>query len=383
MRIGFLLSSFYPATGGREVITFNQARELARRGHEVHIFTSLKAGWKKEEVVGGLHIHRTPTWFRYKYYLDFNPGWVKNVMKYKLDILHVQSFGFAIADLAVLLKKLSGRTKLVNTPHGPFMALAKYPWHEALLKKIYTAFEWPINRLYDAVIEVNPEQWRWMVKAGVKKERIHFVPNSIPKEVFKKVKSEPFAKKHGLLQKFVISYLGRIQKYKGLDQVITVLPDLLKVNKNIFFLAMGKDAGDKERLLQLAKGLKVEKNVIITDVDDDSRLQGLELSEIFILPSEWEAFGIVILEGMARGNAILSTTTEGGKFLIKDGIEGYLYGYKDTEQLKKVLLKLIKDGKLRRKMQAYNRKKAKNFSTENIAGQLEALYESLVKKQGA
>ena len=51
MKIGFLLSSFYPATGGRETITFNQARELARRGHEVHVFTSLTNGLKKRKLL--------------------------------------------------------------------------------------------------------------------------------------------------------------------------------------------------------------------------------------------------------------------------------------------------------------------------------------------
>ena len=64
--------------------------------------------------------------------------------------------------------------------------------------------------------------------------------------------------------KLVISYVGRIQKYKGLDQVITVLPDILKKHKNIVFLAMGKDADDMERLKKMAAELKVEKNVVFS-----------------------------------------------------------------------------------------------------------------------
>ena len=110
-------------------------------------------------------------------------------MKCKLDILHVQSFGFIMADKIVLLKKLFTKTKLVNTPHGPFMALDKYPLWQALLKKVYTTLEYPVNRLYDAVIQVNPEQWTWMVKAGARKDRIHLIPNSIPHELFGKYDS--------------------------------------------------------------------------------------------------------------------------------------------------------------------------------------------------
>ena len=380
MKIGFLLSSFYPATGGREVITFNQARELAKMGHEVHIFTTLKDNWKKEELVEGLHIHRTKTYFQYKYYLEFNPGWIRNVLKYKLDILHIQSFGFIMADIAVLLKKIFSKTKILNTPHGPFMALQKYPWWQEILKTFYTIFEYPVNMLYDAVVQVNPEQWKWMTKVGVNKKRIKFIPNSIPKEVFAKVDVDTFKKKHNLQNKLIISYLGRIQKYKGLDQVVKVLPDLVKENPNFCFLAMGKDWGDKDRLKKLAKELNVEKNVIFANVNDEERLAGLDVSEIFILPSEWEAFGIVIIEAMARHNSIISTTTEGGNFLIEEGKNGYLYDYKDTNQLRKHLLKLVKESKLRQKMIDTNYVYSKEFSTEKIVKQLEALYKKVIKE---
>lgn len=295
MRIGFLLSSFYPNTGGREVITFSLAKELVKRGHKVHIFTSLTDNLKPEETVEGIYVHRTKTLFQYKYYLEFNPGWIKNVLKYKLDVLHIQSFGFMMADLAVLLEKLLHGTKIVNTPHGPFMALTDYPLWQKALKKVYEAIEFPINKKYDAVIQVNPEQWRWMTKVGVKRNNIFLVPNSIPKEMFMKVSNKDFIKRHNLKNKLVISYLGRIQEYKGLDQVIRVLPDLIKINKSIIFLAMGKDAGDMDRLKKLALELKVSKNVIFTGLlSHEDKLKALDVSEIAVLPSEWEAFGICV-----------------------------------------------------------------------------------------
>ncbi len=380
MRIGFLLSSFYPLTGGREVITFSLARELAKRGHKVHVFTTLKDNLQKEETIEGIHIHRTKTLFQYKYYLEFNPGWLKNVLKYKLDILHIQSFGFIMADLALLLEKTLHGTKMVNTPHGPFMALNKYPFWQELLKKTYTAIEYPINNLYDAVIQVNPEQEKWMIKKGVRKENIRLIPNSIPSDMFLKVSNNRFMEKYHLNNKLVISYLGRIQKYKGLDQVISVLPVIVKKHKNTLFLAIGKDAGDVERLRNLVNKLGVNKNVIFTgQLSHEDKLRALDISEISVLPSEWEAFGIGILESMARGNAIISTKTEGGKFLVKDGINGYLYDYKDTNNLKNHLLKLIEDNKARKTIINNNLKMAKNYTTEKITDELEKLYQELLK----
>lgn len=372
MKIGFLATYFYPVQGGAENNCFYLARELAKN-HEVHVFTSDRKDSKvfpREETLNSIHIHRFKTLFRYRYYLALYPGIINAIRKANLDILHVHSLGFFQHDLAVLIKKLSKKTKLVITPHGPFMALDYYGLHERILKKAATIFEYPINKLYDAVIQVNPYQKEWMEELGFKESRIHFIPNGIPKEAFKKV--PPLKQYKG---KLIITYLGRIQEYKGLDQVIKVLPDFPKS----LFIAMGEDAGDKPRLEQLAKQLKVEKQVIFTGrVSEKEKLQYLDASEIFILPSKWEAFGIALLEAMARGNAIISTETEGGKFLVQKE-NGFTYESGNLKQFKEKLSLLIQNKKLRKQMQPANKKKAKEFLWEKIAKQTEELYEDLLK----
>lgn len=380
MKIGFLLSSFYPNTGGREVLTLNFAKELAKRGHEVHVFTTQSKGMKREETAFGIYIHRTRTWFKYRYYIEFNPGWVWNALKYKLDILQIQSFGFFMADIAAVLKRIFSKAVVMNSPMGPFMALEKYSWWQAILKKLYTALEWPVNRMYAKVIAINPEQWRWMVKCGVKKEEVIFIPPTITQGIFAKINPASFQKKYNLNGKFVISYVGRIQKYKGLDQVITVLPSIIAKHKNVVFLAMGSDADDMARLKKLASDLKVSEHMIFTGpVTEEEKLQGLDISKIFVFPSEWEAFGIVLVEAMARGNALISTKTEGGKYLVEEGVNGYLYDYKDTKALEKCLLKLLDDEKERNVMISNNIKKSRAFTVEKVTDELEKLYKSLLK----
>ena len=129
-------------------------------------------------------------------------------------------------------------------------------------------------------------------------------------------------------------------------------------------------------LQKLSKELNVEQNVYFTEVSDEEKLQGLNASEIFIFPSEWEAFGIVLLEAMSQKNAIISTTTEGGSFLItKDN--GFLYKYQDINDLKERLETLLSNKKLREQMQETNYKKAKEFTWEKIAKDLEQLYKEL------
>ena len=125
MKIGFLVTYFHPFTDGTENNCLYLAKELAKK-HEVHMFTSDRRDGKiikqKEETYQGLHIHRCKTIMRYKYYLVWDINLIPKIMQYKLDILHVHSLGFIQQDITVLLKKLFTKTKIINTPHGPFLA---------------------------------------------------------------------------------------------------------------------------------------------------------------------------------------------------------------------------------------------------------------------
>ena len=74
MKIGIITTYFYPFRGGAESNAYNLAKELSKR-HEVHVFTSDRKKsaiiQKKEEKIGNIQVHRTKTWFRYRYYFAF------------------------------------------------------------------------------------------------------------------------------------------------------------------------------------------------------------------------------------------------------------------------------------------------------------------------
>jgi len=374
MKIGFLIEYFYPFKGGAENNCFYLAREIAKN-NDVHVFTSNIYNLKNYEIIDNIHIHRYKNLFRYKYYLSFTPG-LFDFLRYDLDILHVHSFGFLWHDFLIILSKIFKKTKIINTPHGPFMALGNYRWYEKLFKNITEFFEYFTNRLYDSVIEVNPSQDKWMITKGINKSKMVYLPNGIPKDFLKRVEINKFIKKYNLRNKFVISYVGRIQKYKGLDQVLEILPNLLKVKKNIIFVILGRDADDKERLKILIKELKLENNVLFLNVGDKEKECLYQVSEIFILPSEWEAFGIVILESMAKGTAVISTRTEGGLFLIKEKINGCLFDYGNLEELENKF-KTLFNNKLRTRIKKNNLIKAKNFTWEKIGKNLEKIYKQI------
>jgi 1,2-diacylglycerol 3-alpha-glucosyltransferase len=382
MKIGILATYFYPAIGGVESVILNQAIALAKN-HEVHVFTSDRKGkeiFKKEETYKNIHIHRSKTWFRYKYYLAFYPGLIKNLLKYDLDLVHVHSLGFFQQDLAAIIKKwVSHKTKFICSPYGPFMALGNYSSFQLLLKKIYLPFEKLVNKIYDTFIQINPYQYEQLKNYGVDKNKLKLITPAADNQIFepaqKKIK-EKLTKKFHLENKLVLSYMGRIQKYKGLDQVVQCLPDLNKIKETVF-VAIGENAEDKKRLLTLAKSLGVEKNIVFPGrVSEEEKNALLEISEIFVFPSEQEAFGIAMLEAMAKANAVISTKTEGGRYLIKKE-NGFVYNFQDVDDLKKKLLKLSQNKNLMNKMQKNNSIKAKNFTWKKVNDELIKLYNSI------
>ena len=384
LKIGYLLPYFHPFKDGTENNCLYLATEMVKLGHEVHVFTSDRREGvildKKYEIYNGIHIHRTRILLRYKYYLELNFGVIKEVLKHKdLDILHVHSFGFIMHDAILMLKKLlRHKTSIINTPHGPFMSLDSYPLWQKVLKNIFTKIEYPINKLYDGLIQVNTEQYLWIIKSGVKNENIHFVPDGIPEDRFRKLDNKEFKKKYNLNDKLVICNLGRVLEYKGQDKIIQALPEIVKKYPNILFLQMGKDHGWTEHCLKLAKELGVEKNILFLGmVDEDDKLRGLDAADIFVLSSEWEAFGIVTLEAMARKTAVVASDCEGSLFLVKPE-NGILYKWTDINALKNALLRLIEDKRLRERMAEANYKKATDLTNEKIArNYLEPLYYKL------
>jgi len=377
LKIGYLIKYFYPIQGGAENYMLNLALLTVKDGHEVHVFTSDRKGKDKglkfEENYKGIQIHRCRLLFDFTHYFFLSPSLMSKLLKQELDILHVSGFGFVWHDFILIIKRIKSRkTEFINTPHGPFMALSSYILPLRLIKFIYTNIQKLfLNWLYDIILEDNTFQWRWIVKYRIDKEKIKLVTPGLDSEVISKQIDDhdlrEFTQKYFLKDKFIISCLGRISKYKGIQDVIEIMPDLVKFKSNIAYLVMGRDDGYARTLKMLAEKGGVKNNIrFIIDISEKEKILALESSQIFIFPSEWEAFGIVILEAMCRGNAIISTKTEGGKYLVTEGMNGFLYNSGDNKELYSYIVKLIKDKMLLGRMQKENKLRVRRFSWEGI-----------------
>lgn len=374
MKIGYVVKYFHPIKGGAEGNILNLALEAVKDGHEVHVFTSNRKGDQKleklEDEYKGIRIHRCKTWFDFSLYMGFYPSLLIKVLKADLDIVHASGFGFIWYDVVLLLKRLfSSKLKFINTPHGPFMALSDYPLILRIVRNLYGSIQKIfLNWLYDAVIQVNTFQWQWIVEYGIEKSKVSFVPNGVPEFIVQNEVTENelvrFCEKYSIPETFVISSLGRISKYKGIQHVIRALA---KIEKEFIFLVMGRDEGFLRNLKVLAQKENILHKVrFIPDISEKEKTTALTLSDVFVFSSQWEAFGIVLLEAMANSNAIISTKTEGGKFIVTPSVNGLLYDFADVKTLRKHLTDLMEQPELVSKMQKENRARVKKFLWHSI-----------------
>ena len=153
---------------------------------------------------------------------------------------------------------------------------------------------------------------------------------------------------------------------------------MLKSKFDNFLAKQAIEAGAKIKLNTKVKNIK-RNETGITAITDKEKFQALEASEIFVLPSEWEAFGMCTAEAMVKQNAPVSTRTEGGRHLIKDGENGYLFDFEDLEELREKLSKLLTNKSLRIKMQKANKELVKQFSNVRLAEEYEKVYKKNIK----
>lgn len=386
LRIAQLITYFSPVKGGAENNSYELSRRMADEGHNVTILTSLPKDkdLPRSETLDGLKIVRFPK-LNNQYYLGFYPTLLWYLLTHKFDVIHVHGFGFIWHDFCLLLNRIiSRKTVFLNTPHGPFMALDNYSLGQTMIKKVYTVLQSLfLNRLYDQVIQVNPKQYRWIEKYGISHQKIHYLPNGISENYITPLapsETTEFAKEQKLTRKLVISFVGRFEKYKGISDLLRAITTLSKTHKNVKLIAMGNEGKELAEAKNIISKNKLENfaELVVTPADN-YRDQVLGVSKIFVLPSQWEAFGISILEAMAKGNAILTTRTEGGEFLIKEGENGFLFDYGDTRELALLLSKLIDDKKLQEKLIENNIEKVKDFTWEKISQDYSKLLAELTK----
>lgn len=154
------------------------------------------------------------------------------------------------------------------------------------------------------------------------------LPNSFEPGMFTTgAKPKLLLDRYNLDNKTTIMTLGRLvgqDRFKGFDETIDVLPELINEIPNLVYLIVG-DGHDKNRLIDKVKSLNLQEHVVFTGlILEEEKADHYRLADAFVMPSRGEGFGIVLLEAMACGIPVLASSLDGSKEALRNGDLGVL-----------------------------------------------------------
>ncbi len=370
MKVVFVTSFFYPIKGGVETQIYELSKELIKKGYEVEVFTSdlLRHGKIKKyhENIDGIKIKRFKTWFRIGDFGSFFPGVFKAVKNSDADMIHVHSYRHPHNFSVLFTKKPS-----LLTLHWPNYPKGLRKWYLDILIKIFDkVFGHYLLNKYDKLLAVNKLEIPWIQNFNIKKNKIELLPNGINKEYLKKYNGDNFRKKYKIKSnELVVLCFGRIHKSKGFDQVIKIAKYFPKVK----FFIIGKDDGYGKELRKLVDSDNV--TLVFKEISEKEKLEIYNAADILIMPSYYEAFGIVALEAMTQKTAVIASNRGGLPWVVED--VGLTYKFNDLNDLRKKLELLIKNKKLRLNLSEKAYEKSKNFTWDKITSKLDKIYKNL------
>lgn len=373
MKIGIVL---YPTYGGSGVVATELGKALAQKGHQVHFITysqPVRLGSFRENVFyHEVSVSDYPL-FEFQPYETVLASKMVDVVKYeKLDLLHVH---YAIphasaAFMAQQILKAQGiEIPFITTLHGTDITLVgKDPSFEPVIT-------FCLNQS-DAVTAVSQSLKDDTYTHFDTKRNIEVIPNFIqPVEELPKIDLEK-RRRYALDSERILVHASNFRPVKRVEDVVSIFA---KVNAEIpSKLILVGDGPDRALVERMGRELKIcSRIVFLGKVRDTSHV--LELSDLFLLPSQTESFGLAALEAMAVGVPVISSNTGGIPEVNIEGFSGYLSEVGNVDEMAVNAVRMLKDESVFQQFRANALAQAKTFKLENVLPMYEALYDSVLK----
>jgi len=373
MKIGIVL---YPTYGGSGVVATELGKALALKGHEIHFITysqPVRLGSFRENI----YYHEVSLTdyplFEFQPYETVLASKMVDVVKYeKLDLLHVH-YAIPHASAAFMaqqiLKSQGIEIPFITTLHGTDITLVgKDPSFEPVIT-------FCLNQS-NAVTAVSQSLKDDTYKHFGTRREIHVIPNFINSNENLPVIDLEKRRRYANDNERILTHISNFRRVKRIDDVVKVFA---KVNEQIpCKLLLAGDGPERGMVEFLARELKIcDRIIFLGKVRDTSHV--LEISDLFILPSETESFGLAALEAMAEGVPVISSNTGGIPEVNLEGFSGYLSNVGDVEEMASNALKILSTNENLQNFRINALNRAKDFTLEKILPLYEALYESVLK----
>jgi glycosyltransferase involved in cell wall biosynthesis len=183
---------------------------------------------------------------------------------------------------------------------------------------------------------------------------------------------------HAHVRLLSIARLDATERQKGIDHVLNATQRLMQEFPQLTYTIVG-DGSDRPRLEEIARELKIDRSVVFAGRAGPSELSALyRACDIFVLPSAQEGFGLVFLEAMAAGKAVIAARAGAAPEVVVDRVTGLLVDYGDVGGLASAIARLARDPELRERMgQAGRSRYLEKFSFEEATNRLAELLQDL------
>lgn len=368
MKIGILC---YPTYGGSGIVATELGMSLAKKGYEVH-FISNNLPARLDITDPNIFFHKvnvqTYPLFKYQPYDIALSSMIYRVVKlYKLDLLHAHyaiPYAYAAFTGKQMLREEGIDVPLVTTLHGTDITLVgQHPSYKH-------AVEFSINRS-DALTTVSESLKHDTLQFFNIKKEIHVIHNFIDNGEFEDCLgcerwqfAEPDEK--------ILIHVSNLRPVKRIGEVLTIFKNVeKKIKSKLIIIGEGPDMEIITHFLENNPEL-INKVKLLGKVNDLYRI--LQLSDVFLLPSEQESFGLAALEAMAAETPVISSNAGGIPEVNLQGETGFLAEVGNVEAMSNYAIKLLGDEELLKKMKENAKQQALKFDIQNILPRYQKLY---------
>ncbi len=374
MKIGIVC---YPTFGGSGVVATELGLELSKRGHEIH-FITYNQPVRLELLSNNVHYHEVtvpeyPLFHYQPYELALSSKLVDMVKLHRIEILHVH-YAIPHAYAAYMAKKMLQEegiyVPIVTTLHGTDITLVgSHPFYKP-------AVTFSINKS-DAVTAVSQSLKDDTLRLFDIRNDIYVVPNFI--DLDKYSNHFPGCQRAMMAkdEERIITHISNLRPVKRVKDVISVFYNIQKeIPAKLMLVGEGPERENIE--LQCQKLGILDKVIFFGKSNEIDKI--LCYSDLFLLPSETESFGLAALEAMASSVAVISSNTGGIPEVNIHGVSGFLSNVGDVEDMTKNALYILQDKDRLETFKQNARKEALKFDLHQIVPQYEAIYQDTLSK---
>ncbi|MFA9289985.1 MAG: N-acetyl-alpha-D-glucosaminyl L-malate synthase BshA [Solirubrobacteraceae bacterium] len=369
----------YPTFGGSGIVATELGMELAKKGNEIHFFSySLPA--RLNTTLPNIFFHRVTIenypLFQYQPYdLALSTSIVDVAKKIGLDLVHVH-YAIPHAYAAYMSKKMleeeNIKLPIITTLHGTDITLVgQYPGYKS-------AVEFSINQS-DAVTSVSESLKKDTHKTFQIKKEIQVIPNFIDNSLFSSVEPPLLCLRSNFAEKEekILIHVSNLRKVKRIEDVIEIFYRVQKeVSSQLIIVGEGPEWNNAEKLV-----VKYGLSDRVKSVGWLRNLYSiLRLSDLFILPSAEESFGLAALEAMAAGLPVISSNAGGLPEVNINNVTGYTFNVGDVDKMAKAAISLLKNEKMLNQFKQNAKEQAQKFDIKNVLFKYENLYKEVLNE---